>query len=71
MPHDILCFLRGNLLVCRPCRPGEQIFLSYGALPNLKLLVFYGFALQDNPQDTVSLTLEVPSCEHWSLSSLD
>ncbi|CAL8467547.1 g7085 [Coccomyxa elongata] len=44
----------------RPCSAGDQCFLSYGPLPNLKLLLFYGFALPNNPHDIVSITLEVP-----------
>ena len=51
--------LKLYLFFPRPCEPGEQLFLSYGPLPNLKLLVFYGFTLLENPQDTVSLSLEV------------
>ena len=48
-----------ELRLSRPCAAGEQLFLSYGALPNLALLLFYGFALPDNPHETVSMTLEV------------
>ena len=50
---------RLELRLGKPCAAGEQLFLSYGALPNLALLLFYGFALPENPHDTVSLTLEV------------
>lgn len=35
--------------------------MSYGPLPNLKLLLFYGFALPANPSDTVLLDFEVHS----------
>ena len=48
-----------ELRVSRPCAAGEQLYLSYGPLPNLALLLFYGFALPDNPHEAVSLTLEV------------
>lgn len=44
---------------CRACRPGEQCLMSYGPLPNLKVLLFYGFALPHNPSDTVSISFEV------------
>lgn len=47
-----------RLRAFRPCCPGEQCFLSYGPLPNLKLLLFYGFALPDNPHDIVPITFE-------------
>ena len=33
--------------------------MSYGPLPNLKLLLFYGFALPANPSDTVLFSFEV------------
>ncbi len=36
---------------------GEQLLLSYGALPNSKLLTFYGFACKGNPYNELSLTL--------------
>jgi len=36
----------------------RQVFLSYGPLPNLRALLFYGFALRDNPHDTLALTFE-------------
>ncbi|KAG2443768.1 hypothetical protein HXX76_002112 [Chlamydomonas incerta] len=46
----------------RPCAPGRQLFLSYGPYPNSKLLLFYGFALPDNPMDEVELgELKMPS----------
>lgn len=39
---------------------GDQIFLNYGALNNLHLLVYYGFTAIDNPYDSVTLELEPP-----------
>lgn len=36
-----------------------QVFISYGPVPNLKLLVYYGFAVPSNPHDLVPLQLEV------------
>ncbi len=36
----------------------RQVFLSYGPLPNLRALLFYGFVLRDNPHDTLALTFE-------------
>ena len=44
-----------NLLQCTSMR---QVFLSYGPLPSLRALLFYGFALEDNPHDTLALTFE-------------
>lgn len=34
----------------RSCTAGDQLFLSYGQLDNLKLLLFYGFVLPDSPE---------------------
>ena len=48
-----------RLRAFRPCPAGQQCFLSYGPLPSLKLLLFYGFVPADNPHDTCSLTLKV------------
>ena len=44
----------------RPCLKGEQVFISYGPVPNMKLLSYYGFAIPGNPHDLVPLTLEPP-----------
>ncbi|KAG2436622.1 hypothetical protein HYH02_011557 [Chlamydomonas schloesseri] len=45
----------------RPCAAGRQLFLSYGPYSNSKLLLFYGFALPDNPVDEVELgPLQMP-----------
>ena len=53
---------RLSLRLSRPCAGGEQLFLSYGPLSNLALLLFYGFALPENPNETASITLEVLHC---------
>ncbi|EFJ18255.1 hypothetical protein SELMODRAFT_420274 [Selaginella moellendorffii] len=37
-----------------------QCFSSYGALPNIDLLCFYGFVLENNPYDTIPVELEIP-----------
>lgn len=44
----------------RPCAKGEQVFISYGPVPNMKLLAYYGFAIPQNPHDLVPLQLEPP-----------
>lgn len=44
----------------RPCPAGSQAFISYGPVPNLKLLSYYGFIIPNNPHDTVGLRLEAP-----------
>ncbi|MEW5313577.1 MAG: hypothetical protein WDW38_005135 [Sanguina aurantia] len=50
-----------ELRVCtfRPCAAGEELTLSYGPLPNAKLLLFYGFAVEHNPHNEVSISLQV------------
>ena len=50
---------RLHFTLCRPCSAGQQCYLSYGPLPNLKLLLFYGMAVPANPQDVVNLQLQV------------
>ena len=45
----------------RPCSKGQQVYISYGPVPNLKLICFYGFAVPSNPHDLVMLQLEVRS----------
>ena len=47
------------LRAMRGCARGRQVLLSYGALPNLKLALFYGFAVPRNPHDRVSFMLSV------------
>ena len=49
----------------RPVEEGEQVFISYGPCPNLKLLAYYGFSLAENPHDLVLLQLEVRSGSPW------
>ncbi|KAL4434286.1 hypothetical protein ABPG75_000727 [Micractinium tetrahymenae] len=44
----------------RPCPEGQQVFISYGPVPNLKLLCYYGFVVAGNPHDVVPLQLEIP-----------
>jgi hypothetical protein len=39
----------------RPIETGEEIRLSYGNFPNEKLLLIYGFALEQNPYDAVAI----------------
>lgn len=42
----------------RPVSKGQQCFLSYGALSHLKLMLFYGMAIPDNPHDVVHIQLK-------------
>lgn len=42
----------------RPCLKGCQMFISYGPVPNLKLLCFYGFVVENNPHDIVPLEFD-------------
>ena len=38
-----------------PIKSGTEVNLNYGAVPNSKLLLFYGFSLQDNEEDFVDI----------------
>lgn len=40
-------------------KKGTECFHSYGSLPNHSLLCYYGFAVEDNPNDIAKLTLEL------------
>lgn len=43
----------------RPCKKGEQCYLSYGSLASSHLLTFYGFIPQElNPYDVIPLDIE-------------
>ena len=46
-----------KLQLFRAAAEGEECCLSYGPLPNYKLLLFYGFTLFENPYDTVDFEL--------------
>jgi histone-lysine N-methyltransferase SETD3 len=52
-----------RLRALRRCHAGRQVFLSYGALHNAHLLLFYGFALPGNPYDAVNMSFELPDAE--------
>ncbi|XP_061361744.1 uncharacterized protein LOC133305517 [Gastrolobium bilobum] len=42
----------------RPCRSGEECYLSYGNFPSCHLITFYGFSPQgDNPYDFIPLEI--------------
>ena len=47
-----------------------QIFLNYGPLDNMQLLIYYGFTMDANPYDTVTLQLE-PDEVFFTLCELD
>ncbi|KAJ6846217.1 uncharacterized protein M6B38_279240 [Iris pallida] len=50
--------------VSRPCKGGEQCFLSYGSLPGSHLVTFYGFLPKgDNPYDVIPLDFDVSCAE--------
>ncbi|TYH37692.1 hypothetical protein ES332_D12G057900v1 [Gossypium tomentosum] len=51
---------------------GEQVLLSYGTYTNLELLEYYGFLLEDNPNEKVfiPLDLDIHSLSCWPKESL-
>jgi hypothetical protein len=44
-----------SLIVHDEVQPGREIFNNYGPKPNAEFVLGYGFALPDNPDDTVVL----------------
>ncbi|EOY03098.1 SET domain group 40, putative isoform 2 [Theobroma cacao] len=53
-------------------KKGEQVLLSYGTYTNLELLEYYGFLLEDNPNEKVFIPLEpdIHSSSSWPNDSL-
>ncbi|KAH7671749.1 [Ribulose-bisphosphate carboxylase]-lysine N-methyltransferase protein [Dioscorea alata] len=48
----------------RPCKKGEQCYLSYGSFPGSHFVTFYGFLPKgDNPYDVIPLDIEAPHAE--------
>ena len=39
---------------------GDQLCISYGRLPNWQMLVHYGFTLKSNPDDEITISLQMP-----------
>lgn len=54
----------------RLVRQGEEICISYGALPNWQLLLHYGFAIPSNPADSVLISLSIPEEDQPQLFTL-
>ncbi|KAK8926274.1 hypothetical protein KSP39_PZI018131 [Platanthera zijinensis] len=51
--------------LARPCKGGEQCYLSYGSLSGSHLVTFYGFLPKgDNPYDIIPLDFEVPDADN-------
>lgn len=53
-------------------KKGEQVLLSYGTYSNLELLEYYGFLLQENPNEKVFIPIEhdIYSSSSWPKESL-
>ena len=49
-----------RLRTVRPCAAGCEVTLSYGALSNSHLLLYYGFTVPDNPCDAVEFQVDTP-----------
>ncbi|XAR72384.1 [Fructose-bisphosphate aldolase]-lysine N-methyltransferase [Bertholletia excelsa] len=49
----------------RPCKAGEQCYLSYGKFSSSHLVTFYGFLPRgDNPYDIIPLDIDTPETGH-------
>lgn len=46
-----------SLVIHSRTRPGEELLNNYGAKPNSELILGYGFSLEDNPDDTIVLSI--------------
>ncbi|KAJ0984217.1 hypothetical protein J5N97_002573 [Dioscorea zingiberensis] len=54
----------------RPCKRGEQCYLSYGNFPGSHFVTFYGFLPKgDNPYDVIPLDIDAPLAEDISAQS--
>ncbi|KAG9455855.1 hypothetical protein H6P81_000363 [Aristolochia fimbriata] len=51
----------------RPCKEGEQCYLSYGSYSGSHLVTFYGFLPKgENPYDVIPLDIDAPKVEDLS-----
>jgi len=46
-----------SLVIHSQTRPGEELLNNYGAKPNAELILGYGFSLENNPDDTIVLSI--------------
>ena len=46
-----------SLVIHSRTRAGEELLNNYGAKPNAELILGYGFSLEDNPDDTIVLSI--------------
>ncbi|KAL6937948.1 hypothetical protein ACO0RG_004473 [Hanseniaspora osmophila] len=53
-----------DMTLVKPVKKGNEVFSNYGDLSNVILVSKYGFFLNDNPKDVVSLLEEVKSYMH-------
>jgi hypothetical protein len=56
-----------TLHIREPVSAGSEIFNNYGPKQNGELLLGYGFAIQDNPVEQVSLRLVTPAAITWDV----
>lgn len=56
-----------SLVVQRKAAPaaGQEVTISYGDKSNEELLFLYGFALQDNPADVLTVMCPLPPPDEW------
>ena len=53
------------LLLLQAPRRGKELTISYGDKGNEELLLLHGFAVADNPHDTLMVPCPLPSSDQW------
>ncbi|KAF7980389.1 hypothetical protein HWV62_38184 [Athelia sp. TMB] len=56
-PTNTPAKLAVNLVLHSAAAPGDELFNNYGPKPNAELILGYGFALKENPSDTIVLQI--------------
>ncbi|KAG6817890.1 hypothetical protein H0H87_001722 [Tephrocybe sp. NHM501043] len=56
-----------SLVLHRPSTQGQELLNNYGAKPNSELILGYGFALEQNPDDTIVLKIGGTNGKKWEI----
>ena len=47
------------LVARQDLKRGEEVFISYGPVPNSRLFLYYGFIVKNNPHDALTLVFDM------------